>query len=105
MAPKKTRKPIQKTMVEKCTQDLDVPSKTIREEEQEDSKNQGDCDNHDDHENEEEQPTTVLFTLEQLKILLKMNRPNFIKLVTTFKRGLSKGVGFKPAKPGNFDGV
>ncbi len=51
-------------MVEKPTQDLDVPSKAIREEEQEDSKNQGDCDNHNDHENEEEQPTTVLFTPE-----------------------------------------
>jgi len=51
-------------MVEKPTQDLDVPSKAIREEEQEDSENQGDCDNHDDHENEEEQPTIVLFTPE-----------------------------------------
>jgi hypothetical protein len=36
MAPKKTRKPIQKTMVEEPTQDLDIPSKAIREEEQED---------------------------------------------------------------------
>jgi len=33
MAPKKIRKPIQETMVEKPTQDLDVPSKAIREEE------------------------------------------------------------------------
>jgi hypothetical protein len=64
MAPKKTHKPIQETMVEKPTQDLDVPSKAIREEEQEDFENQGDCDNHDDHENEEEQPTIVLFTPE-----------------------------------------
>ncbi len=41
------------TMVEEPTQDLDVPSETIREEEQEDSKKQEDCDNYDDHENEE----------------------------------------------------
>jgi hypothetical protein len=40
-------------MVEEPTQDLDVPSETIREEEQEDSKKQEDCDNYDDHENEE----------------------------------------------------
>jgi hypothetical protein len=35
MAPKKTRKLVQETMVEEPTQDLDVPSKAIREEEQE----------------------------------------------------------------------
>jgi hypothetical protein len=34
-----------------------------------------------------------------------MNRPNFIELVAALKRGSSKGVGFKPAKPRNFDGV
>jgi hypothetical protein len=34
MAPKKTRKLVQETMVEEPTQDLDVPPKTIREEEQ-----------------------------------------------------------------------
>ncbi len=77
-------------MVEKPTQDLDVPSKAIREEEQEDSENQGDCDNHDDHENEEEQPTIVLFTLEQLEVLLKMNRPDFIKLVVALKGRFQK---------------
>jgi hypothetical protein len=37
MAPKKNRKPIQKTMVEEPTQDLEVPSKAIRDEEQKDS--------------------------------------------------------------------
>jgi hypothetical protein len=51
-------------MVEEPTQDLDVPSKTIREEEQEDSKEQKDCDNCDDHENGKGQPTIVLFTIE-----------------------------------------
>jgi hypothetical protein len=34
-----------------------------------------------------------------------MNRPNFTELVTTLKGGSLKGVGFKPAKLGNFDGV
>jgi hypothetical protein len=38
MAPKRTRKLIHETMVEKPAQDLDVPSEAIREEEQEDSK-------------------------------------------------------------------
>jgi len=38
MAPKKTRKLVQETMVEEPTQDLDVLTKAIREEEQEDSK-------------------------------------------------------------------
>jgi hypothetical protein len=49
-------------MVEEPTQDLDVPSKAIREEEHEDFEEQGDSENHNDHENEEEQPTTILFT-------------------------------------------
>jgi hypothetical protein len=34
-----------------------------------------------------------------------MNRLDFIELVATFKGESSKGVGFKPAKPGNFDEV
>jgi hypothetical protein len=34
-----------------------------------------------------------------------MNRPDFIELVATLKGGSSKGVGFKPAKPGNFDKI
>ncbi len=48
MAPKRTRKLILKTMVEKPTQDLYVPCEAIREEEQEDQEN------HDDHGNEEQ---------------------------------------------------
>jgi hypothetical protein len=47
----------------------------------------------------------VLFIPRQLEVLLKMNRLNFIELVAAFKGGSSKGVGFKPAKLGNFDGV
>jgi hypothetical protein len=34
-----------------------------------------------------------------------MNRPNFTELVAALKGGSSKGVGFKPAKPRNFDRV
>ncbi len=92
-------------MVEEPTQDLDVPSKAIREEEQEDFEKQVDRDTHNDYGNEEEQLTTVLFTPEQLEVLFKMNRPNFTKLVMTFKRGSLKGVGFKHVKPRNFDMV
>jgi hypothetical protein len=33
MAPKKTRKPVQETLVEEPTQDLNIRSKAIREEE------------------------------------------------------------------------
>ncbi len=38
MAPKRIQKQVQETMVEKPNHDLDVIFKTIREEEQEDSK-------------------------------------------------------------------
>jgi len=105
MAPKKIRKPVQETMVEEPTQYLDVPSKAIREEEQKDSKKQKDCDNCDDRENEEEQPTIVLFIPEQLKALLKMNRLDFSNLVEFLKGRSSKSVRFKATKPGNFDEV
>jgi hypothetical protein len=40
-------------MVEEPTQDLEVPSEAIREEEQEDCEEQEDHENYDDHENEE----------------------------------------------------
>jgi hypothetical protein len=40
MAPKKTCKPVQETMVEEPTQDLNVPSEVIKEEEQKDFRNQ-----------------------------------------------------------------
>ncbi len=53
MAPKKTRKPVQETMVEEPTQDLDVPSEAIREEEQDDFEEQEDQEDLDDHESEE----------------------------------------------------
>jgi len=96
---------MQETIVEKSTQDLEIPPKSIREEKQEDSEEQETQEDHDDHESEKEQPTTVLFTPKQLEVLLKMNRPDFSELVVALKGGLSKGVGFQPAKPGNFYGV
>jgi hypothetical protein len=42
MAPKRTCKPIQETMVEEPTQDFKIPSEVIREEEQEDFEEQED---------------------------------------------------------------
>jgi hypothetical protein len=92
-------------VVEKPTQDLDVPSEAIREEEQDDLEEQEDQENLDDHESEEEQPTRIFFILIQLEVLLKMNRPDFSKLVVALKGGSSLGVGFQPAKPRNFDGI
>jgi hypothetical protein len=34
-----------------------------------------------------------------------MNRPDYNELVATLKGGSSKGVGFKAARPGNFEGA
>ncbi len=45
------------------------------------------------------------FIPEQLEVLLKMNRPDFIELVAALKGRSSKGVGFKLAKPKNFDEI
>jgi len=90
--------------MEKPTQDPDVPPQAIRGEEQKDSKGEEDRDSHEDHENEEEQRNTVLFTTKQLEVLLKMNTPDFNELVAALKGGSSKGVEFKPTKPKNFDG-
>ncbi len=92
-------------MVEEPTQDLDAPSEAIKEEEQKGSEDEGDRDNLDDHESEKEHSNAILFTLEQLEVLLKMNRPDFNELVAALKGGSCKGVEFKPAKPRTFDGV
>jgi hypothetical protein len=40
-----------------------------------------------------------------LKVLLKMNKPDFRELVATLKGGASKDARFQPAKPENFDGA
>ncbi len=84
---------------------MKVPFEAIREEEQEDSKNEEDRDVHGDHENEEEQPNTFLFTSKQLEVLLKMNRHVFMEFVASLKGGSSKNVGFKPTEPRNFDEI
>jgi hypothetical protein len=97
--------PIQKTMVEKPTHDIDVPSETIREEEQKDLKEQKDYDNCDDHENEKGELTIVLFTPEQLEVLFKMKRPNFIRLVEALKGTSFQSITFNPIKLGNFNNV
>jgi hypothetical protein len=89
----------------RTTQDLDVPFEAIREEEQDDFEEQEDQENLDDHESEEELPTTILFILEQLEVLLKMNKFDFSELVMALKGGASKGVGFQLVKPGNFDKI
>ncbi len=59
----------------------------------------------DEPESEEEQRSSVLFTQEQLEVLLKMGRPDFGELVAALKTGAAKGERFQPAKPGNFDGA
>ncbi len=105
MTAKKSRKLVQGTMVEEPTQYPEVPPEFVREEEQEDSEDQEAQVEQDDHESEEEQINTVLFTMEQLEVLLKMNRPDFIELVVVLKGGSSKSVGFQPIKPRNFDGI
>jgi hypothetical protein len=59
----------------------------------------------DEPKSEEEQRSSVLFTQEQLEVLLKMGRPDFGELVAALKMGAAKGEKFQPAKPGNFDGA
>jgi len=92
MAPKKTRKLVQETVVEETTQDLDVPPEPMGEEEQDHFEDEEDRASLEEHENEEERPNGVLFTPEQLEVLLKMNRPDFSELVEALKGGSSKSV-------------
>ncbi len=56
MAPKKSRKVVQETVVEEPTQDSNVPPQAMSGEEQKDSEGEQDRDNHEDHESEEGQP-------------------------------------------------
>jgi hypothetical protein len=99
MAPKKNCKQVQETMLEKSVEDRVVLSESIGEEELRTREDQ------DEPESEEEQRNLDLFILEQLEVLLKMNRPNFSELVVALKGGSSKNVGYQLAKPGNFDGA
>jgi hypothetical protein len=86
-------------MLEEPAEDRVAPPESIGEEEPRTREDQ------DEPESEEEQRNLVLFTLEQLEVLLKMNRPNFGELVAALKTGTSKGERFQPTKLGNFDGA
>jgi hypothetical protein len=92
-------------MVEEPTQEPKVLLEFVGEEEHEDSEDREVEVEQDDPGSEEEQTSTVLFTHEQLRVLLKMNRPDFSELVTTFKGGSSKSARFQHNKPKNFDGT
>jgi len=99
MAPKKNCKQAQDSLLEELVEDRVVPLESIREEEPKTWEDQ------DELESEEEQRSSVLFTLEQLEVLFKMNRPNFGELVAALKTRTSEGERFQSAKPRNFDGV
>jgi hypothetical protein len=86
-------------MAEELAEDRVVPPKSIGEEEPITREDQ------DELEGEEEQRNLVLFTPEQLEVLVKMNRLDFGELVAAFKTGTAKGERFQLAKPGNFDGA
>jgi len=99
MAPRKNRKQAQETMLKEPIEDQIVPPKSIGEEESRTWEDQ------DEPKSEEEQRSSVLFTQEQLEVLLKMNRPDFSELVAALKRGVSKDAKFQLARPENFDGA
>jgi hypothetical protein len=86
-------------MLEEPIEDRVVPPESIGGEEPRVLEDQ------DEPENEEEQRSSVLFSSEQLEVLLKMNRPDFSELVVALKGKASKDVTFQSAKPGNFDGA
>jgi hypothetical protein len=86
-------------MLEEPMEDQVIPSESIKEEEPRTREDQ------DEPESEEEQRSSILFTLEQLEVLLKMNRPDFSELVAVLKGGPSKNLGYQPVKPRNFDGA
>jgi hypothetical protein len=100
MAPKKNRKQLQDSVLEEPVDDPVAPPESIGEEEPMPREDR------DELESEEgEQTSSVLFTPEQLEILLNMSRPNFGVLVAALKTRAAKGERFQPAKPGNFDGA
>jgi hypothetical protein len=99
MAPKKNRKQAPETMLEERIEEQVSPLKSIGEEAPRAREDQ------DEPESDEEQRSLVLFTPEQLEVLLKMNRPDFGELVEALKGGSSKHAGFQSTKPGNFDGA
>jgi hypothetical protein len=86
-------------MLEEPAEDQVAPPESIGEEEPRLREDR------DEPESEEEQRSLVVFTQEQLEVLLKMGRPDFGELVAALKMGAAKGERFQPAKPGNFDGA
>ncbi len=86
-------------MLEEPVEDWVVSPESIGEEEPRTREDQ------DEPKSQEKQRSLVLFTPEQLEVLLKMNRPDFNELVATLKGGPSKNPGYQPAKLGNFDGA
>ncbi len=99
MAPKKNHKQTQETMLEEPNENRIISSESIGEKEPRTREDQ------DEPESEEDQRSSVLFTHEQLEVLLKMNRLDFSELVATLKGGASKDARFQPTKPENFDGA
>jgi hypothetical protein len=75
-------------MLEKLIEDQIVPLESIEEEEPRTREDQ------DEPESEKEQQSSVLFTQEQLEVLLKMNRHDFGELVVALKKGASKDARF-----------
>ncbi len=98
-APKKTPKPPQDSVLEEPVDDQVAPAESIEEEEPMPREDRA------EPESEEEQRSSVLFTPEQLEVLLKMGRPDFGELVAALKTGVAKGERFQLAKPRNFDGA
>ncbi len=99
IAPKKNRKQPQDSMLEEPIDDQVAPPEFIGEEEPMPREDR------DEPESEEEQRSSVLFTSEQLEVLLKMGRPDFGELVAALKTRAAKGERFQLAKPENFDGA
>jgi len=86
-------------MLEEPVENRVVPLESIGEEELRTREDQN------EPESEEDQRSSVLFTSEQLEVLLKMNRHHFGELVAALKGGSSKNASYQSAKPGNFDGA
>jgi hypothetical protein len=87
-------------MLEELVDDQVAPPESIGEEEE-----PMPWEDRDEPESEEEQRSSVLFTSEQLEVLLKMGRLDFGELVAALKTKAAKGERFLPAKPRNFDGA
>ncbi len=99
MVQKKNRKQPQDSMLEEPVDDRVASPESIEEEEPMPREDQ------DEPASEEEQRSLLLFTQEQLEVLLKMGRPDFGELVAALKTGAAKGERFQPAKLGNFHGA